>query len=190
MSDMRDKDLPPTRTIEPMTPPPDSARPTSAMLKGDINSGRTGDKNPVYDPGLSPLGTDDEAAGHPPGPARVGMARRLENLKRWSKGARKTGAAHNKVDGPALLFVAFIGAIALALVVGIVGAAHVMPPSNLAELDPGLVQCGQDPQLLLVPPLAPPLYPGDDLHRAPRCLSLPALERTPVKSKADPAEAR
>ncbi len=36
------------------------------MLKADIDSGATGDKIAAYDPGLSQLGTDDEAAGHAP----------------------------------------------------------------------------------------------------------------------------
>ena len=66
-----------------------------------------------------------------------------------------------------------------------------MPPGNLAELDPGLAQLSQDPQLLLVPPLPAPLYPGDDPHRPPRCLSLPALKKSTRKiqgrSGADPA---
>ena len=119
MSDKRDKDLPPTQTIDPMAPPPDSARPTTAMLKADVDSGRTGDKNPVFDPGLATLGTDDEAAGRPPSTVRVALARRLETVQRWSKGARRAGAAHNKLDGPALGFIAFIVAVAAILVVGI-----------------------------------------------------------------------
>ena len=36
-------------------------KPTTAMLKADIDSGSTGDKVAHYDPGLSQLGTDDEA---------------------------------------------------------------------------------------------------------------------------------
>jgi hypothetical protein len=128
MSDKRDKDLPPTRTIDPMRPPPDSARPTSAMLKGDIDSGRTGDKNPVYDPALAPLGTDDEAAGRPPERARIGMARREETKRRWSLGARKAGAAHDKADRAELFFLAFIAAVAAIFVIGILGMENLAPP--------------------------------------------------------------
>jgi hypothetical protein len=117
-----DKDLPPTRTIEPMKAPPDSARPSSAMLKGDIDSGRTGDKTGVYDPGLATLGTDDEAAGRPPETRRVAMARHLENLRRWSGGARKVGIAHEKLDSPALFFVGFIAAVAVVFVAGVLAA--------------------------------------------------------------------
>jgi hypothetical protein len=112
-------DIPPTRTIEPIDAPPDSADPTSAMLKGDIDSGRTGDKNPVFDPGLSPLGTDDEAAGHPPGAFRVALARRFEDFARWKGGARATGAAHNKQDGIPTLFLGFIVAVGIVLIVGV-----------------------------------------------------------------------
>jgi hypothetical protein len=54
------------------------ARPTSAQLKADIDAGRTGDKVNNADPGLSALGTDDEAAGHPPTAERIQLARNLE----------------------------------------------------------------------------------------------------------------
>ncbi len=58
--------------------PPASDRPTTAMLKADIDSGATGDKVKAYDPGLSQLGTDDEAAGHAPSHERIALARRTE----------------------------------------------------------------------------------------------------------------
>ena len=115
----------PARTIEPMEPPPDSARPTTAMLKGDIDSGRTGDKNPVFDPGLSPLGTDDEAAGRPPSALRVALARRTETVGRWSQGAARPAPRTHKHDGLPVVFIGFIVAVAVALVVGmwLVGTA-------------------------------------------------------------------
>lgn len=112
-------DLPPTHTTKPMSPPPPSKEPTVEMLKGDINSGRTGDKNPVYDPGLASLGADDEAAGTPATPFRVALARAQENIARWSKGAQAVGATHHKHDGFPALFVGFIGLAGLVLVVGI-----------------------------------------------------------------------
>jgi hypothetical protein len=52
--------------------------PNTAQLKADIDSGRTNDKVAWSDPAASPLGTDDEAAGTPPSPARVAMARAAE----------------------------------------------------------------------------------------------------------------
>lgn len=48
------------------------------MLKADINSGATGDKVAAYDPGLSQLGTDDEAAGNAPSHERIALARKTE----------------------------------------------------------------------------------------------------------------
>ena len=89
------------------------------MLKGDINSGVTGDKNPVFDPGLSPLGTDDEAAGHPPGPLRIALARYNETIQRWM-GFRKSDAAHQTSDGVPFGYLAFVIAVGLVLIIGIV----------------------------------------------------------------------
>ena len=60
--------------------PPASERPTTAMLKADIDSGATGDKIAAYDPGLSQLGTDDEAAGHAPSHDRIALARKTEAI--------------------------------------------------------------------------------------------------------------
>jgi hypothetical protein len=60
---------------------PDAPRPprsTSAQLRDDIDSGRTGDKVPWSDPAAAPLGTDEEAAGTPPSPADVEAARMAE----------------------------------------------------------------------------------------------------------------
>ena len=57
---------------------PEQLLDTTAQLKADIDSGRTGDKFAVGDPGLSPLGTDDEAAGTPESPERIHAARAQE----------------------------------------------------------------------------------------------------------------
>lgn len=59
-------------------PGPLRSTPTAQELKGDIDSGRTGDKVASYDPGAAPLGTDDEAAGTPDTPDRVALAIRQE----------------------------------------------------------------------------------------------------------------
>lgn len=110
---------PPIATVEPVEPPPDDARPTAAQLAADIDSGRTGDKNPVRDPALAPLGTDDEAAGRAPEPFRVALARRSERFGRWLSGARPAGAAHGQQDGPPVLFLAVTAAISVTLLAGI-----------------------------------------------------------------------
>ena len=56
----------------------DRRGPTSAQLRGDISSGRTGDKVAAIDPAAVPLGTDDEAAGTPPSREAIAMARKAE----------------------------------------------------------------------------------------------------------------
>jgi hypothetical protein len=109
-------DVPPTHTIKPIDPPPASEHPTTAQLKADIDSGRTGDKVEVFDPGLSPLGTDDEAAGRPPEPGRIALARRFEGLERWMKGGRSPSAAHQHGMTALYGFVAFIGLVAAVFV--------------------------------------------------------------------------
>jgi hypothetical protein len=57
---------------------------TMAQLKADIDSGLTGDKVAGFDPGASPLGTDDEAAGVSPPPEVVALERVLERAQRPS----------------------------------------------------------------------------------------------------------
>jgi hypothetical protein len=92
------------------------------QLSADIDSGRTGDKNPALDPSLAPLGTDDEAAGTPPTPFRVMLARRLENLNRWVRSSSR--AAGPKPDSDLILFLSVIGAISLVLLAGVVFASR------------------------------------------------------------------
>ena len=117
---MTTSDVPPTRTVKPMDAPPLSEVPTSAQLKGDIDSGHTGDKNPVFDPGLAPLGTDDEAAGRPPSASRIKLARSYERLERWiGRSLSASSAAHNKHDGVALGFFGFAAFVGVVLVGGI-----------------------------------------------------------------------
>ena len=116
-------DVPPAQTIKPVDPPPPSARPTSAMLKADIDSGRTGDKIGELDPGLSSLGTDDEAAGRPPSAFRIALARYYETIGRWGAGGRDT-AAHSGQDGGLTVFVGLILAIGVGLLAGIWLAAR------------------------------------------------------------------
>ena len=118
-----DSDVPPAYTIKPVAPPPPSDQPTTAMLKADIDSGRTGDKIGELDPGLSSLGTDDEAAGRPPSAFRIALAQYHETVSRWAAGGRDT-AAHSGQDGGFTVFVGLIAAIGVALLVGIWFAAR------------------------------------------------------------------
>lgn len=70
---------------------------TVAQLKADIDSNRTGAKVDFPDPGLSPLGTNDEAGGTPASPELVAqvrkreqkigaIAKRAEERERWRPG--------------------------------------------------------------------------------------------------------
>ena len=115
-------DQPPHGSAQP-APRPASVEdkpPNAAMLKADIDSGRTGDKNEVFDPALSPLGTDDEAGGTPPTHGQVRVARIQESKWRWLWGARTTSAAHDKDDHGALYgFVSLIVLIGVAILSGI-----------------------------------------------------------------------
>lgn len=96
--------------------PPASERPTVAQLKTEIDSGATGDKIAAHDPGLSPLGTDDEAAGRPPEPARIAEARAQETAPRRSRAARmKTGHGENRWVMPAYAGVVLLAACVIGL---------------------------------------------------------------------------
>jgi hypothetical protein len=110
-------DIPPTHTIKTMDAPPLTKGSTTAQLKGDIDSGRTGDKNAAFDPALSPLGTDDEAAGTPPKPEQVDLARYQESSARWQDDAEKDSYAHRDSRKALYAFVGFIGLV-LVLFVG------------------------------------------------------------------------
>lgn len=85
---------------------------TTSQLKDDIDSGRTGDKTATADPGLSPLGTDDEAAGRPTTPERVALARR-EELK---IGRIATAGDRPKSNLPVLLMVGIIVVVAIVVI--------------------------------------------------------------------------
>ena len=53
-----------------------------AQIKGDIDSGATGDKAPGFDPGAAPLGSDEEAAGPMVSPAVEARERTRERAGR------------------------------------------------------------------------------------------------------------
>lgn len=80
-----------------MDRPPDAKHPTSAQLKADINSGATGDKIAVFDPGLSSLGTDDEAAGTPPSTEAIALARRNERRSGFGSNGASTPSGSNRI---------------------------------------------------------------------------------------------
>lgn len=74
-------------------PTSNSASSTTAQLRDDIDSGRTGDKVDWSDPAASPLGTDEEAAGSAPSAGQIRETRARELARpaasapqRWKPG--------------------------------------------------------------------------------------------------------
>jgi hypothetical protein len=86
-----------------------SNRSTISQLRDDIDAGRTGDKVDWPDPAAAPLGTDEEAAGTPPDPWAVEIARTRE-VSRPSKSISYRGV------GAAWLLIAFAAALGAGLV--------------------------------------------------------------------------
>jgi hypothetical protein len=83
---------------------------TTDRLHSDIDSGRTGDKVAASDPAAVPLGTDEEAAGTPPGHAAVDLARRHEVTRQ-----REARPAHQRF-GIVILYGAIVAGLGLVLV--------------------------------------------------------------------------
>lgn len=100
-----------------------------SRLKNDINSGRSGDKVPAFDPAAAPLGTDEEAAGTPVSGAAVEMARANENRPRGRERARQNGAVADDEHragrrygaGTWLLVLCLVALLALAAWFGVTG---------------------------------------------------------------------
>lgn len=100
-----------------------------SRLKDDINSGRTGDKVPAFDPAAAPLGTDEEAAGTPVSSAAVEMARASENRSEDPEPARQDHAiadngphaGHRYGAGTWVVVVALVALLALAVWFGVSG---------------------------------------------------------------------
>jgi hypothetical protein len=100
-----------------------------SRLKNDINSGRTGDKVPAFDPAAAPLGTDEEAAGTPVPSEAVAMARANENRPEGRKWARQNGAIAGPEPragrrygaGTWLLVICLVALLALAVWFGVSG---------------------------------------------------------------------
>ena len=78
---------------------------TTAQLRADIDSGRTGDKVAAGDPAAAPLGTDEEAAGTPVPAAAVAEARSNE----------RTGETPKEQKGGAVFYMTIIATIMVIL---------------------------------------------------------------------------
>ena len=112
---MADADTHTPKSSEPLPPhaPVGAKRPNVTMLKADIDSGRSGDKEAVFDPGLSMLGTDDEAGGAPNTPEQVKMAREQESR---APTPGHDNAAGRKRPFAAMVYIAIVAVIGLGLV--------------------------------------------------------------------------
>jgi hypothetical protein len=86
-----------------------------AQLKRDIDSGRTGDKVATPDPGLSALGTDAEASGHPATPEQVATDRRQERAIAAGIGPDEAHPTKAKRIWPIVFMVGTIVVIALVI---------------------------------------------------------------------------
>lgn len=96
--------------------PPNSDNPTAAQLKGDIDSGRTGDKVAHVDVGAAMLGTCEEAGGAPPTPQEVKLARTNEAA---SERVRDAADPHGERSWTLPLYGGIVVAICAVLVIGL-----------------------------------------------------------------------
>jgi hypothetical protein len=101
---------------------------TTAQLRDDIQSGRTGEKVGGFDPAASPLGTDDEAGGTPPSPEVIEHARMQETAGKPNSATANAATPKLQPDarlggqkGMALYALAGVGAAA-ALAVALLAA--------------------------------------------------------------------
>ncbi|WP_342167014.1 hypothetical protein [Methylobacterium sp. SD21] len=112
---LRSETPPPPGNLESHEPP-ENDRPNAAQLKGDINSGRTGDKIEHVDVGAAMLGTCEEAGGAPPTSQEVKLARKNEAA---SERVRDTADPHGKRSWTLPLYGGVLAAICVVLVVGL-----------------------------------------------------------------------
>ncbi|MPY69017.1 MAG: hypothetical protein GEU92_02905 [Alphaproteobacteria bacterium] len=84
-------------------------------LRHDIDSGRTGDKVPASDPAVTPLGTDEEAAGSAPDPEAVTRTREEERRSAAGISARP----HQPRPGGSMAFRGAVLAVLALLLVGL-----------------------------------------------------------------------
>jgi hypothetical protein len=90
----------------PDGPTPRPGGSTLAQLKNDIDMGRTGDRARTGDPGLSMLGTDDEAGGHPNSPELIDQMRQLDQARSHAPTDSKSApAAHDQNQSPTKVWV-------------------------------------------------------------------------------------
>jgi len=73
------------------------SQPTGAQVRGDIQAGLTGDKQPGFDPAMAPMETDAEAGGTPPKPGEALTARTEQRQGKQQEVSRDSGNAMRPV---------------------------------------------------------------------------------------------
>ncbi|MBE9603579.1 hypothetical protein IAI18_01800 [Acetobacteraceae bacterium H6797] len=103
--------------MEPRPSPPgfEGRHDTTAQLRRDIESGQTGDKVAVIDPAAASLGTDDEAAGHPPDGATIAATRARERTPHLGTHPANTNARQRAREARRVI----IGGILIVLVIAV-----------------------------------------------------------------------
>lgn len=110
----------PAPDVTPVASPDDL---TSDALRHALDRGRGSDKTDFSDPAAAPLGTDDEAAGHPPSRDQLRMAAAAELGPRPDEARRDRRTAGARVNGgtgmwPILLLALLVVGALLVFVAG------------------------------------------------------------------------
>jgi len=95
--------------------------PTAAQIRGDIQAGLTGDKQPGFDPAMAPLETDAEAGGVSTTPEEAVLARNEQRIGKRQQFSRDDGTAMRPVfsgnisarPGFWIIFTAILSAVAI-----------------------------------------------------------------------------
>ena len=74
-----------------------TSEPTGAQVRGDIQAGLTGDKQPGFDPAMAPMETDAEAGGTPTKPGEALTARTEQREGTQQEVSRDSGSAMRPV---------------------------------------------------------------------------------------------
>jgi hypothetical protein len=73
------------------------AEPTAAQVRGDIQAGLTGEKQPGFDPAMAPMETDAEAGGVSTLPGETAIARNEQQAGKRQQFSRDEGTAMRPV---------------------------------------------------------------------------------------------
>lgn len=100
LSDIQPHVAPTPPTPEPdLSPGPTPDDLTADALRHSLDRGRGGDKVDFIDPAAAPLGTDDEAGGHPPTREQIRMAAASELGPRPSEVEREARTIPHLANG-------------------------------------------------------------------------------------------